>query len=418
MPQPPPPTPAPRVAVVQDGARLHYAVPVALQRRGALERMLVEWYQSPGVVSSVASRLADRVRPGSGRRLRERHHPELNPHLIRTNPALALKQARASRRFPTPEAYFAWASDLVGDWIAREGFGDANALFGFIRNVSPALLRAARDQGLATVADQMIAPMLEERRQAALQAERFPQWQSTAEPCDHELVQRVESESWAAADHITCASDYVRDSLISAGQPPEKISVLPYPIDASHYDFVDRSERAGPLRVGFVGGVGLRKGAPYFAQVAERLTSKQIEFVLVGPLAVDPALLSGRPNLKVIGPVPRSEVGPWLAKFDVLLFPSTCEGSPGAVMEALASGLPVVSTPNSGTVVRDGIEGFIRPYDDIDGLAQSIDRLASNPTLRADMSRAARNRAETFNLDAYSHQLLSVFSTALASKHN
>lgn len=402
----------PRVAVLQDGARLHYAVPVGLKRRGALDRVFVEWYLHPGLASNLASGLAERLRPGSGKRLRERHHPELDGTPVLTNPLLSFRQWRGRPRFATPEAFYAWASDLVGDWVAGKGFGTANALHGFVRNASPKLLDHARASGLTVVADQMIAPMSEEHRQARVQAERFPQWQSTAEPCDHALVERVEADCWRAAHALTCASDYVRDALVAAGVDAAKISVLPYPIDASKYAFVDRSSRTGPVKVGFVGSVGLRKGAPYFLRVAERLRSRNVEFVLVGPLTVERKLLEGHPNLNVVGPVPRSQVATWLEQFDVLLFPSTCEGSPGAVMEAMATGLPVVSTPNSGTVVRDGADGFIRPYDDPDGLAAAVETLATNPTLRADMSRNARARAEHFTLDRYAQDLVDVFARA------
>jgi glycosyltransferase involved in cell wall biosynthesis len=52
----------------------------------------------------------------------------------------------------------------------------------------------------------------------------------------------------------------------------------------------------------------------------------------------------------------------------------------------MASGLPVVSTPNSGTAVREGQDGFIVPYDDVDGFTMAVERLVSNTAL-LDMGR-------------------------------
>lgn len=407
---------APRVAVVQDGARLHYAVPLALQKHGALERVFVEYYVKPNSPTSLAAWLAEKIRPGAGRRLRERFHPELDASKVTTKPWLAFRQARERKRFATAEEFYAWGSELVGSWIAREGFGQANSVFGFIRNISPTLCSQARAAGLAVVGDQMIAPMTEESTQARLQAERFPEWQKSADPCAVEVVEAIEQRSWTTLHHITCASEYVRDCLIANDVSPGKITVLPYPIEAGKYQFVDRRNRPGPVTVGFIGTVGLRKGSPYFVEVARRLAGSNIRFVLVGPLSVDRKLLEGVPNLEVVGPVARSEVGSWLAKFDLLLFPSTCEGSPGAVMEAMATGLPVVSTPNSGTVVRSDVEGFIHPYSDVDALAGSVERLASNAALRVEMGAAARRRAEAFNLASYSNGLIQVFQLVMSHR--
>lgn len=404
--------PPPRVLVVQDGARLHYAIPVALQRAGALERVFVDWYVKPYSVEAVIATLASRLRPALGSRMRQRAHPELDRSRIVTNARLAYKQVRSRRRFETPEDFYAWSSDLVGRWILRDGFGRANGIFGFVRNISPELCERGRAAGLAVVADQIIAPMAEERRQAAIQAQRFPEWGQSTPRANEDLVERVEQRTWAAAHHLTCASEYVRDTLKAAGVPADKISVLPYPIDAAHFAFIDRSSRQAPVTVGAVGTIGLRKGTPYFLQVARRLP--HVRFTLVGPIATDRGLLAGYPNVTVVGPVPRGQIAAELAKFDVLLFPSTCEGSAGSVMEAMASGLPVVTSPNAGTVVRHGVEGFVHEYDDVESLAASVDALASDATRRTEMSRAARTRAESFNLDRYGEGLVQAFQAAIA----
>jgi glycosyltransferase involved in cell wall biosynthesis len=131
----------------------------------------------------------------------------------------------------------------------------------------------------------------------------------------------------------------------------------------------------------------------------------------VGPVLLRPEVAQRyKGNVELTGEVARCEVARWLERFDLLLFPSTCEGSPTAVMEAMASGLPVVSTPNSGTVVRDGQDGFIRPHDDVDGLTGAVEQLVSDTALRIDMGRQARTRVETFTLARYSESLASLFT--------
>jgi glycosyltransferase involved in cell wall biosynthesis len=131
---------------------------------------------------------------------------------------------------------------------------------------------------------------------------------------------------------------------------------------------------------------------------------------MVGPVQLDPLKVAAhRGHVELIGGVPRSQVLDWLTRFDIFFFPTTCEGSAGSVMEAMASGLPVVTTPNSGTVARDGIEGFVAPYHDLDRLANAIRQLTDEPDLRLRMGKAARKRIETFNMDWYAQALADLY---------
>jgi glycosyltransferase involved in cell wall biosynthesis len=86
-----------------------------------------------------------------------------------------------------------------------------------------------------------------------------------------------------------------------------------------------------------------------------------------------------------------------MAAADVFVFPSLFEGSAVVTYEALACGLPSVVTPDAGSVVRDGVEGLLVPAGDVGRLAEGMERLGSDPELRASLGRAARRRAEEFD---------------------
>jgi len=84
--------------------------------------------------------------------------------------------------------------------------------------------------------------------------------------------------------------------------------------------------------------------------------------------------------------------------------------------EALACGLLVVTTPNAGSVVRDGVEGFIVPIREVEALAAALERLRADEQLRREMGRAARARAEEFTWDKYGDQLADVFGGLIARR--
>jgi glycosyltransferase involved in cell wall biosynthesis len=389
-------------------------LPRALARLGCLEAAFTDFVITGGKRDQLLARAVATVIPERGRRMLERR-VELDSRLIKKSLTLTawLELGRRWHRAGTP--YYSWASRQTAHWIRSNGVGRANILHGFVRNIDPQLCDWARGRGLRVLVDQMIAPAVTEARELRLQAERFPAWQSGELLDDLETVANKEGQTWAAAHRLTCPSIYVRDELVRAGVSAERIDVLPYPFEREQT--AGRAERAPSerLRVGFVGSVSLRKGAPYFLEVARRLAGR-MQFTMIGPLAVSNAARAElAAHVQLTGAVARSDVARRLAELDVILFPTTCEGSAGALMEALAAGLPVITAPNAGSVVRDGQEGFIQPYDDIDGMSASLERLADDRTLLASMSQAAGVRAAEFSLTQYADELAEVLQRLMES---
>ena len=141
---------------------------------------------------------------------------------------------------------------------------------------------------------------------------------------------------------------------------------------------------------------------------------RQVEFRMVGPLGVSDqvrSLLSR--HIEVVGSVPRSRISEHYRWADVFLLPSLCEGSATATYEALSWGLPVVCTPNTGSVVRDGVDGFVVPIRDARAIAARIDKLARSRDLLAEMANNARERARDFSLAWYGQRLLAALDDAL-----
>src|SRR5262249_53893463 len=149
----------------------------------------------------------------------------------------------------------------------------------------------------------------------------------------------------------------------------------------------------------------------YLLEAVKRLKLPDCELVLVGRMIGSPKAFAPYDGLfRHVPNVPYHEVHRLYTGADLFVYPSLHEGSAFATYEALASGLPVIATPNTGSVVRDGIDGFLVAPRDVDALMEKILLLYRDPERRATMGAYARTRAEEYTWAAYRRRLLDFFA--------
>ncbi len=249
--------------MIQDGARLRYMVPLALQNVGMLERVFIDWFVRRGSLEEKIAGMGSKFNPKLGKRMAERSCAELDPSRVIRSPLRALRLKLGMRRLPSAEDAYIWHSHETAKWVLKKGFGQANAVYGFVRNAAPEIFQKARSAGLRTCGDQMIAPLEVELAEMKRQIERWPGFRDRESVQMHQGYLDFERATWQHLDRITCASDYVREGLISVGIPAERIGVIPYPWPQGAASGLERKKvgkEVRPLLVGFVGAVGLRKG--------------------------------------------------------------------------------------------------------------------------------------------------------------
>ncbi len=258
--------------------------------------------------------------------------------------------------------------------------------------------------------EQTIAPRSVEWALMRDEAQCFPGWETpAAKDSMMEDYCAREAAEWAAADLVVCGSEFVREGIIGCGGDPAKCVVVPYGLEHRAGTAPRTLRREGPLRVLTVGAVGLRKGAPYVLDAARRL-GPRAEFRMVGAVQVLPeAGRELRTHVQLTGVVPRTEVAAHYAWADVFLLPSLCEGSATSTYEAMFQGLPVICTPNTGSVVRDGVDGFLTPARMARPSPKKLALLADRPDLLAEMSENARWRSAHFTLEKYGERLIAAF---------
>ncbi|MFT3944489.1 MAG: glycosyltransferase [Ancrocorticia sp.] len=234
-------------------------------------------------------------------------------------------------------------------------------------------------------------------------------------PTEFESVERHDLAGKVAdADGVSCISDFTRSQLMRLSNPShwDKLKIVHMSVDTDHYvPPTEPRPSDGPLRILDVGRLVPEKGAPVLLDAATRLAERGVDFELrlVGGGELDAELrtaiaargLSDRVTL--VGPVGQDDI---LAEYhwaNVFCLPSFQEGLPVVLMEAMATGMPVVTTPINGIpeLVKDGRNGYLVPPGRADLLADTLAELAADPELRERLGVAAREDVIAgFALDA------------------
>jgi glycosyltransferase involved in cell wall biosynthesis len=258
-----------------------------------------------------------------------------------------------------------------------------------------------RKLGVRCVLDQM-DPNRVEVDLVRDEARRWPGWELDPLEVPEEYFQRRARE-WALADVVVVNSAFCKQAMIRQGVAAEKLFLLPLCYEPDHIrppTFARRSIISNPLRVLFLGQVILRKGIQYLMEAARKLEHENIRFDIVGPVGIsEDAMASAPHNLKFHGQTGRVQALEWYRKADVFVLPTLSDGFAITQLEAMAHGLPVVTTPCCGEVVTNGSDGFIVPPRDVPELTNAFQRYLSQPGLLRHQSQSAVEKAKQFTLD-------------------
>ena len=222
--------------------------------------------------------------------------------------------------------------------------------------------------------------------------------------CDHEggvvrLYEMIGRRFLRGFHRVLTLTDAQREAVLQLGIPATRVRVVPNAVDV-HALAQTRAARAGrsmgnPFRIVFVGRVVREKGV-HDLIAALPLLGGGVRLVIVGGGGCD-AAASLADRLGVAGAVElagfREDIRPFLETADVLALPSYSEGTPRAIMEAFAAGVPVVASDIAGVrvLVRDGETGFLVPVGRVDALARALDRVRHTPALAAAVAARAHD---------------------------
>jgi glycosyltransferase involved in cell wall biosynthesis len=404
--------------VAQVGARRGYAVPAILEKAGMLERFYTDITGDIGLGAVFSAAAVLPLAGKSARRLAMRRLPFNIRAKTTTFSGISLVHAlREAVMAGDPGAVCREGvrfSNALGIAMTRCGFGSATHMYSMLGECGP-LFAEGKRRGLTTVSEIYIA--LSTERILTEERKKFPGWELNVP--DYAAVCRgFEAEHLLSmdADFAVCPSEWVRDDLIqNFGLPSERAAVVPYGVNPELF-----SVRHEPVRgrILFAGTADLRKGIHYLAMAAEKLVvrERRYEFRVAGDVERSIVNRAESRHLRFLGRVPRARIVDEFATADLLVLPSLAEGSAETTYEALACGVPVVTTREAGSVVRDGIDGRIVLSRAPEALANAIAEIVEDRQKRERMSRAARDRAHDYTWERYGERLLAALRQKLEDR--
>ncbi|HOX36461.1 MAG TPA: glycosyltransferase family 4 protein [Candidatus Brocadiia bacterium] len=397
------------VAAAQLGARHHYAVPAVFHQAGMLGRFYTDLFLSVESAAYKSLQLAGGI---SGapiiKRALGRFSRAVPRDLVTHFPTLAMRYAWERRHAAGKDAMTALHVRTGIDFnrrIVKRWSPQVRVVYS-MNTASADLFEWCRANGVRSMLDQTIVDRRTEIELVAGESRAWSGWEPAFEDSVEKELVDVELREWEATDAILCPSVFVADALAARGVPRHKLLMNPYGMELGHWK-VDRSNRSGgELKCLFAGRVCLRKGAPYLLDAAKRLAGKNVSVRFVGPVSLTGDKLGAyRDCCEIIGAVPREQMPSQYEWADVFVLPSVCEGSATVCYEALSAGLPVITTPNAGSWIRDGIEGYVVPARDSNALADRIMSLEADRDKLRRMSDAAIELSKQFAWERYGPRL-------------
>jgi len=363
--------------------------------------------------------------------LNEKHLPNRRlPESIR-NDAIFLERVR---QIPLPE-YLAYGINKlpVNDaqalsYFVKDNFYDRRAVEHipnsdlFVGWASQSLfqLREASARGARTIIErgsthisEQFRLIDEERKRFGVSTPNRSRWEG--------LLEEKQLKEYHETDFIMVPSEFARNSFIHRGFDPKKVLKVRYGVDLDLFYPSPTTTHELPTLL-FVGAIGFQKGMPYLLEAVHilRANGKKFKLKLIGRFEKDFEQWLQISNLRSeidehIAFVPNQELVNHFHSADIFVMPSIQEGLALVIAEAMASGLPVVATENTGASEFIGTSacGLIVPPSNSEAFALAIRSLLDDSAKAKAMGNEAGALSKDFGWSAYGNAIDKIYQSIL-----
>jgi glycosyltransferase involved in cell wall biosynthesis len=266
------------------------------------------------------------------------------------------------------------------------------------------LIRRAKKKGIPIVLDNPIAHM---RR---FYEDLSPEWDALGIEFHDKHIRRwteKAEEEYAKADWFNVGSRFVKKTLVESGIPAEKIFVNHTGIDSGLWEEVFKNRKHDRRTMTFVytSHISPRKGIQYLIKAWAQASLENAELLICGggTLLWEMICPVMPHNIRFLGAVKHRQLMDIYVKSDVYVLPSLLEGFARSGLEAMASGLPLIITEETGLtdVCSDGAEGWVVPARNIDRLAERLIWCRANPEAVRSAGKLAFVKMQGRSFDSY-----------------
>ena len=226
-----------------------------------------------------------------------------------------------------------------------------------------------------------------------------------------------EKKEYDLADYIMVPSDFVKQTFLEKGFKDEKIIKNPYGVNLHEFtsdNFLKKRDNF--FRIIYTGTVSIRKGILYLLEVFQSLDLENSELLIVGNIEKEilEKIKKYKSNKKIVfkNAVKQSELRKFYNISDIFVTCSIEEGLSMVQLQAMACGLPVICTINSGgqEIIDDNIDGYVLPIRDTSSLKEKILHLYNNKIFCNEMGKNAQKKAiKKFSWEIYGQKAISIY---------
>lgn len=385
----------------------HHAALAHLEA-GRLAGFCVPWLPSRRVLQLLQQVPA--LGNAAGRLERRHFAPLAEARLIQGRTAEMVRLLRRRLITRTDDERLAYeANDWLMATMARECLASGVTMVHSYEDCSLLQFREAHRLGKACIYDMPIGyyPWWEQKQRSLLQQYRdwLPQGAGLSGSRHVRPEQKI--EEMRLADLVLAPSQFVADTILSHC-PDRHVQLASYGVDLEYW--TPRTEASAadrPLQFLFAGQLGIRKGLPVLLEAWKSAALADAHLHLVGRWSLSAACLRDLPpQVSYHGLCSRDELRTWYRRADVFVFPSFFEGFPLVVLEAMACGLPVISTEvlrGMGLLQSDcGVEV---PSGNPDALVAALRQLSAARDRLPSMRQRARAAVEHYSWLRYRQQV-------------
>ena len=230
-----------------------------------------------------------------------------------------------------------------------------------------------------------------------------------------------EKKEYELADYIMVPTEYAKKTFIDKGVSEKKIIKNYYGVDLSEFKYERlEKEKISKFRIIYTGTISIRKGVIYLLEAFDELDLENSELLLIGDIDsdVNSRLNKYKKNKKIIfkKSMNQRDLGKFYNNSDVFVLNSIEDGFGMVILQAMACGLPVITTKNTGgsEIIEDEKDGFIIPIRSKEVLKKKIFYLYNNPKHCSEMGMIAKDKiSKNYSWESYGKRQVDIYLSLL-----